>query len=73
MKSVKYQARNHVEGRVLRNLWSQVNGEVCFLVRYHICRQVRNQVGDQLSDRAYEETHQKLLKYKVIQVNNEIS
>jgi len=61
MKSVKYQARNHVEGRVLRNLWSQVNGEVCFLVRYHICRQVRNQVGDQVSDQAYD------------QVNNEIS
>jgi hypothetical protein len=61
MKSVKYQACNHVEGRVLRNLWSQVNGEVCFLVRYHIFRQVRNQVWDQVSDWAYD------------QVNNEIS
>ena len=57
MKSVKYQARNHVEGRVLRNLWSQVSGEVCFLVRYHICRQVGSQVGSRVLD----------------QVNNEIS
>lgn len=48
MKSVKYQARNHVEGRVLRNLWSQVKGEVCFLVRYHICRQVGSQVGSRV-------------------------